>query len=67
VDGVADILSDAAQRLLERLDDISLRFTRALDVGGRGFVAPLLWARGIETFSCDLSAAMALRAGAPAV
>jgi len=67
VDGVADILADAAERLLERLDDISLRFTRALDVGGRGFVAPLLQARGIETFSCDLSPAMAARAGAPAV
>jgi NADH dehydrogenase [ubiquinone] 1 alpha subcomplex assembly factor 5 len=67
VDGVGEILTDAAERLLERLDDISLRFTRALDVGGRGFVAPLLRARGIEAFSCDLSAAMAARAGAPAV
>ena len=67
VDGVGDILINAAERLLERLDDISFRFTRALDVGGRGFVAPLLLARGIETFSCDLSPAMAARAGAPAV
>ena len=67
VDDVADIFISAAERLLERLDDISFRFTRALDVGGRGFVAPLLRARGIETFSCDLSAAMAARAGAPAV
>jgi SAM-dependent methyltransferase len=64
---VGDILADAAARLLERLDDISLRFTRALDVGGRGFVAPLLRARGIETICCDLSPAMAARAGAPAV
>jgi SAM-dependent methyltransferase len=67
VDAVADILGDAAGRLLDRLDDISLRFTRALDVGGRGVVAPLLRARGIETFSSDLSPAMAARAGAPAV
>jgi SAM-dependent methyltransferase len=67
VDAVADILGDAAGRLLDRLDDISFRFTRALDVGGRGVVAPLLRARGIETFSSDLSPAMAARAGAPAV
>src|SRR5215472_16799211 len=67
VDAVGGILSVAAGRLLERLDDISIRFTRALDVGGRGFVAPLLRARGIETISCDLSAAMAARAGAAAV
>ena len=67
VDAVGDIFTDAAERLLERLDDISIRFTRALDVGGRGFVAPLLRGRGIETISCDLSPAMAARAGAPAV
>jgi NADH dehydrogenase [ubiquinone] 1 alpha subcomplex assembly factor 5 len=67
VGAVADLLGDAAGRLLDRLDDISIRFTRALDVGGRGMVAPLLRARGIETFACDLSPAMAARAGAPAV
>jgi len=67
VDAVAEIIADAAGRLLDRLDDISFRFTRALDVGGRGIVAPLLRARGIETFSTDLSPAMAARAGAPAV
>ena len=67
VDAVADVLGDAATRLLDRLDDISFRFTRALDVGGRGIVAPLLRARGIETFATDLSPAMAARAGAPAV
>jgi NADH dehydrogenase [ubiquinone] 1 alpha subcomplex assembly factor 5 len=67
VDGVADILRDAADRLLDRLDDISVRFHRALDVGGRGVVAPLLQARGIDVVSCDLSAAMAARAGAPCV
>jgi NADH dehydrogenase [ubiquinone] 1 alpha subcomplex assembly factor 5 len=67
VGAVADLLGDAAGRLLDRLDDISIRFTRALDVGGRGVVAPLLRARGIETFACDLSPAMAARAGAPAI
>jgi len=67
VDAVAEVLADAAGRLLDRLDDISFEFTRALDVGGRGIVAPLLRARGIETFSTDLSPAMAARAGAPAI
>lgn len=59
VGAVADILRDAAERLLDRLDDTTHRFTRALDVGGRGVVAPLLRARGIEVVSCDLSPRMA--------
>jgi len=59
VGAVADILRDAAERLLDRLDDTTRRFTRALDVGGRGVVAPLLRARGIEVVSCDLSPRMA--------
>ncbi len=61
VDAVAPILGEAAARLLDRLDDVTRSFTRALDVGGRGVVAPLLRARGIETVCCDLSAAMARR------
>jgi len=64
---VADILRDAAERLLDRLDDTTRRFTAALDVGGRGVVAPLLQARGIPALACDLSPALAARAGAPAV
>jgi len=60
---VRPILNEAAERLLERLDDTTYRFTRALDIGGRGAVAPLLRARGIEVVSCDLSAAMARAAG----
>jgi SAM-dependent methyltransferase len=64
---VADILSEVADRLLDRLDDTTKKFSRALDVGGRGSVAPRLAARGIETFACDLSPRMAARAGAPAV
>jgi len=59
VGGVADVLRDAAERLLDRLDDTTQRFTQALDVGGRGVVAPLLRARGIEVVSCDLSPTMA--------
>jgi SAM-dependent methyltransferase len=64
---VAPVLADAAERLLDRLDDTSRRFTRALDVGGRGVVAPLLRARGIDVVSCDLSPAMAAGNGGPAV
>lgn len=56
---VADVLRDAAERLLDRLDDTTMRFSRALDVGGRGVVAPLLRARGIEVVSSDLSPVMA--------
>ncbi len=56
---VADVLQDAAQRLLDRLDDTIRRFTDVLDVGGRGVVAPLLGARGMRVVSCDLSPAMA--------
>jgi NADH dehydrogenase [ubiquinone] 1 alpha subcomplex assembly factor 5 len=64
---VADVLRDAAERLLDRLDDTTRGFSRALDVGGRGVVAPLLRARGIEVVSCDLSPAMAAGNGGHAV
>ncbi len=64
---VASILSEVADRLLDRLDDTTRRFTRALDVGGRGVVAPLLRARGIATVSCDLSPRMAALNPAPTV
>ncbi|HEX2941296.1 MAG TPA: methyltransferase domain-containing protein [Rhodopila sp.] len=67
VDQVADVLQDAAERLLDRLDDTSRRFADALDVGGRGIVAPLLRQRGLRVVSCDLSAAMAARNGGSAV
>ncbi|WP_419728695.1 methyltransferase domain-containing protein [Lichenicola sp.] len=66
IGSVGAILEDAAARLLDRLDDVTRRFTRALDVGGRGVVAPLLRARGIETVSCDLSARMAARSATSA-
>ena len=64
---VAGLLTELAERLTERLDDTTRRFTRALDLGGRGVVAPLLAARGIETISCDLSPAMAARNPRPAL
>jgi len=65
VNQVADVLRDAAERLVDRLDDTSRRFTDALDVGGRGAVAPLLRARGMQVISCDLSPAMAALNGGP--
>jgi SAM-dependent methyltransferase len=59
VDRVVDVLQEAAERLLDRLDDTTTRFSQALDVGGRGVVAPLLRARGIAVVSSDCSARMA--------
>jgi SAM-dependent methyltransferase len=56
---VADVLRDAAERLLDRLDDTNRRFFDVLDVGGRGVVAPLLRKRGMRVVSCDLAAGMA--------
>jgi SAM-dependent methyltransferase len=67
VERVADVLRNAAERLLDRLDDTTVRFHQALDVGGRGVVAPLLRRRGIETISSDISPAMAARNPPPVV
>lgn len=64
---VAPVLREVAERLLDRLDDTTRRFTQALDVGGRGVTAPMLRARGIHTVACDLSPAMAACNGVPAV
>ena len=65
---VAPILEAAADLLLDRLDDTTRRFTRALDIGGRGVVAPRLQARGVPfVVSLDLAPAMAVRAGGLAV
>ncbi len=61
---VAPVLGEAAGRLVERLDDTTRRFHRALDLGGRGVVAPLLAARGMSVVSADLSPRMAARSGA---
>ncbi len=65
---VAPILEAAAERLLDRLDDTTRRFSRALDLGGRGVVAPRLRGRGIGfVVSMDLSARMAALSGGTAV
>ncbi len=56
---VADLLAETAGRLLDRLDDTTRSFAEALDIGGRGVVAPLLHRRGAATISVDLSPAMA--------
>jgi SAM-dependent methyltransferase len=61
---VAPVLAECAERLLDRLDDTTRRFDRALEIGGRGVVAPMLRARGIGfVVSGDLAPAMATRAG----
>jgi SAM-dependent methyltransferase len=57
------ILTDLADRLLDRLDDTSRRFATALDFGGRGAVAPALLARGMSVTSADFSPALAAQAG----
>lgn len=64
---VAPVLSAAAAMLLDRLDDTTRRFTHALEIGGRGVVAPLLRSRGIHAVSLDLSPAMAAVNDGPAV
>ncbi len=61
---VAPVLGEVADRLLDRLDDTTRRFSHALDLGGRGTVAPRLRARGIHTVTCELSPAMARIDGA---
>ncbi len=67
VQRTGDVLREAAGRLVDRLDDTTHRFTRALDVGGRGVVAPLLRARDIHTVCADLSPRMAALNGGLAV
>jgi NADH dehydrogenase [ubiquinone] 1 alpha subcomplex assembly factor 5 len=65
VGAVAPILEDAADRLLDRLADTTRRFSSALDIGGRGVIAPRLRAAGIPTVAMDLSAPMAALSGPP--
>lgn len=64
---VSEVLRDAAERLLDRLDDTTRSFADALDVGGRGVAAPLLRDRGLRVVSCDLSPAMAALNAVPRV
>jgi SAM-dependent methyltransferase len=69
VDRAEPLLAAITERLLDRLDDTTRRFTRALDLGGRhGLLARALRARGIPVVvSADLSPRMAARAGGLAV
>ncbi|MGH7068945.1 MAG: methyltransferase domain-containing protein [Acetobacteraceae bacterium] len=67
VERAAPVLEEAARRLVERLDETTRQFRFALDLGGRGAVAPLLAARGITVVTADLSARMAARHPALAV
>ncbi len=64
---VEDLLRDWAERLLDRLDDMTGTFGLALDVGGRGVVAPMLQGRGIAVVSSDLSLPMARLHALPVV
>lgn len=69
VDRAEPLLAAVAERLLDRLDDTTRRFTRALDLGGRhGPLAAALMARGIPVVvSADLSPRMAARTDGLAV
>ena len=61
------LFREVAERLADRLDDVTRKFPRALDLGCHGGeVAAVLGSRGgIETLvQCDLSPAMACRAAA---
>jgi SAM-dependent methyltransferase len=60
---VTPVLDDLSARLLDRLDDTTRRFSYALDIGGRGPVAPALRARGMHVVSLDPAAAVARIAG----
>lgn len=64
---LAPVLDDLAGRVLDRLDDTNITFHTALEIGGRGSIAPHLLARGMEVVSADFAAAMAGRAGGLAV
>jgi NADH dehydrogenase [ubiquinone] 1 alpha subcomplex assembly factor 5 len=65
---LAPVLSDLAERVLDRLDDTSRRFATALDFGGRGAIAPALRQRGMSVDAADISAPMAaIAGGAPLV
>lgn len=70
LDGYSFLFDEVADRLADRLEDVTRTFPKAADLGGRtGGLARLLTGRkGIETMvTCDLSEGMARRAPAPAV
>lgn len=70
LEGFDFLLREVGERLLDRLDDIRRSFPVALDLGCRtGLVAGMLAGRGgvEKLIECDLSEAMARRAGPLAV
>ncbi|MCW4590315.1 methyltransferase domain-containing protein [Gluconacetobacter entanii] len=64
---IQPIVQAAADRLLDRLDDTTHRFSHALDIGGRGVTAPMLRARGLDVVATDLSPALCARETVPCV
>lgn len=63
LNSVRPVLDELTDILLDRLDDTNQRFTRALDFGGRGSLAPKLQQRGLNVDSADFSAPLAALAG----
>jgi SAM-dependent methyltransferase len=63
VETVRPVLETLSARLLDRLDDMQRSFDIALDLGGRGSVAPALQARGMTVISADISPQMTGHAG----
>ena len=58
------LVRHAADELLERLDLVTRRFSRALDLGtGRGYLAGRLRERGLDVVSLDAGARFAAAAG----
>lgn len=64
---VRPLLEATAAMLLERLDEVRGGFRTALDLGGRGVIAPHLRTRGVEVIAADPAFAIARRMGRPAV
>ena len=56
---VAPVFEAAADILLDRLNDITRTFDTALDIGGKGFIAPHLAAKGITVVQCESSLKLA--------
>ncbi|WP_406239855.1 methyltransferase domain-containing protein [Acetobacter orientalis] len=66
---VAPILTATADLLIDRLSDITRPFKTALDLGGRGFMAPKLHERGLHVIQCESAFPLAqtLQTTAPTV
>lgn len=64
---VTPILTAAADILLERLDDVTRPLHSALDLGGRGIIAPRLLKRGMDVVCCEPTPPLTLSESAPTV